>query len=120
MLNWLMLSLMRKKIKMTDFTKILDKAKELESKMKESQEKIKNIQVEGISGSNSIKVTLNGENEMIKIDLSDEVMKEDKVIIEDLIVAAHNNAKSELKSKTSEELSKSTSGFDIPGFKWPL
>ena len=44
----------------------------------------------------------------------------DKVIIEDLIVAAHNNAKSELKSKTSEEISKSTSGFGIPGFKWPL
>ena len=47
-------------------------------------------------------------------------MKEDKIIIEDLIVAAHNNAKSELKFKTSEEISKSTSGFGIPGFKWPL
>ena len=105
---------------MTDFTKILNKAKELEAKMKESQEKIKNIKAEGTSGSNSVKVILNGENEMIKINLSDEVMKEEKVIIEDLIVAAHNNAKSELKSKTSEELSKSTSGFDIPGFKWPL
>ena len=77
---------------MTDFTKILDKAKELEAKMKESQEKIKNIQVEGTSGSNSVKVTLNGENEMIKIDLSDEILKENKIIIEDLIVAAHNNA----------------------------
>ena len=120
MLNWLILNLMRKKERMTDFTKILDKAKELESKMKESQEKIKNIQVEGTSGSNSVKVTLNGENEMIKIDLSDEILKENKIIIEDLIVAAHNNAKSELKSKTSEEISKSTSGFGIPGFKWPL
>ena len=105
---------------MTDFTKILDKAKELESKMKESQEKIKNIEVEGTSGSNSVKVRLNGENEMTKIELSNEIMKEDKVIIEDLIVAAHNNAKSELKFKTSEELSKSAGGFDIPGFKWPL
>ena len=105
---------------MTDFTKILDKAKELESKMKESQEKIKNIQVEGTSGSNSVKVILNGENEMIKINLSEEIMKEDKIIIEDLIVAAHNDAKSKLKLKTSEEISKSPSGFDIPGFKWPL
>ena len=41
-------------------------------------------------------------------------------MIEDLIVAAHNNAQSELKSKTSEEISKSTSGLGIPGFKWPL
>tara|TARA_B100000767_G_scaffold260814_1_gene271798 strand:+ start:1677 stop:1994 length:318 start_codon:yes stop_codon:yes gene_type:complete len=105
---------------MTDFTKILDKAKELETKMKESQEKIKNIIVEGVSGSNSVKVTLNGESEMLKINLSEEVMKEKKVIIEDLIVAAHNNAKSELKDKTSEEISKSTGGFGIPGFKWPL
>jgi nucleoid-associated protein EbfC len=118
--SYLTLKLIKKKIRMTDFTKILDKAKELESKMKESQEKIKNIQAEGTSGSNSIKVTLNGESEMIKISLSDAVIKEDKVIIEDLIVAAHNNAKSELKSKTSEEISKSTSGFGIPGFKWPL
>ena len=105
---------------MTEFKKILDKAKELESKMKESQEKIKNIQAEGVSGSNSVKITLNGNNEMININLSDEVIKEDKVIIEDLIIAAHNNAKSELKTKTSEELSKSTSGLGIPGFKWPF
>ena len=105
---------------MTDFTKILDKAKELEAKMKEKKKKIKNIQVEGTSGSNSVRVILNGENEMIKINLSDEIMKEDKIIIEDLIVAAHNNAKTEIKSKTSEEISKSTSGFGIPGFKWPL
>ena len=105
---------------MTDFTKIIDKAKELEAKMKESQEKIKNITAEGIAGSNSVKVILNGENEIIKITLSDEIMKEDKVVIEDLILAAHNNASSELKLKTSEEIAKSTSGMGIPGFKWPL
>ncbi len=105
---------------MTDFTKILDKAKELETKMKESQEKIKNIRVEGVSGSNSVKVTLDGEGEMQKIEISDEILKEEKSIVEDLIVAAHNNAKSQLKSKTNEEISKATSGLGIPGFKWPL
>jgi DNA-binding YbaB/EbfC family protein len=105
---------------MTDFSKILDKAKELEAKMKESQEKIKSIRVEGVSGSNSIKVTLDGEGEMQKIELSDEILKEDKTILEDLIVAAHNNAKSQLKSKTTEEISKATGGLGIPGFKWPL
>ena len=105
---------------MTDFTKILNKAKELEAKMKESQEKIKNIKVEGISGANSVKVTLNGDGEMIQIDISPETMKEEKSIIEDLIVAAHNNAKIQLKSKTSEEISKATGGFGIPGFKWPI
>ena len=105
---------------MTDFSKILDKAKELEAKMKESQEKIKSITVEGISGSNSVKVTLNGDGEMVKIDISPNIIKEDKSIIEDLVVAAHNNAKEKLKSKTTEENSKTTGGFGIPGFKWPL
>ena len=105
---------------MTDFSKILDKAKELEAKMKESQEKIKNIKVEGVSGSNSVKVILDGEGEMCKIEISDEILKGDKSIIEDLVVAAHNNAKRELKLKTNEEISKTTGGFNIPGFKWPL
>ena len=105
---------------MNDFSKILDKAKELEAKMKESQEKIKSIKAEGISGSNSVKVTLNGEGEMTKIEISSEIISEDKSVIEDLIVAAHNNAKDKLKSKTSEEISKVTGGFGIPGFKWPL
>ena len=105
---------------MTNFSKILDKAKELENKMKESQENIKKIRVEGVSGSNSVKVILDGEGEMIKIELSDELLKEEKSIIEDLIVAAHNNAKAQLKSKTSEEISKATGGLGIPGFKWPL
>ena len=105
---------------MTDFTKILDKAKELESKMKESQEKIKNISATGISGGNSVKITLNGEGEIIEIYISPEILKEEKTIIEDLIKAAHNNAKSQLKSKTSEEISKATGGFGIPDFKFPL
>ena len=105
---------------MTDFSKILDKAKELEAKMKESQEKIKQIKVEGSSGGDTIKVTLNGDGEMTNIELGDEILKEEKGIIQDLITAAHNNAKSQLKSKTSEEISKATGGFGIPGFKWPL
>ena len=105
---------------MTDFKKILEKAKELEKKMKESQENIKRIRAEGISGSNSIKIILDGEGEMQKIEISEEILKENKSIIEDLIIAAHNNAKAQLKSKTSEEISKTAGGFGIPGFKWPL
>ena len=105
---------------MTDFTKILDKAKELETKMKESQKKIKNIKVEGISGSNSVKVILDGEGEMCKIEISDEILIGDKIIVEDLIIAAHNKAKAELKIKTNEEITKATGGIGIPGLKWPL
>ena len=105
---------------MTDFTKILDKAKELEAKMKESQEKIKSIRAEGVSGSDSVKITLDGEGEMQSIEISDQILKEQKSIVEDLIVAAHNDAKTKLKSKTKEEITKATGGLGIPGFKWPL
>ncbi len=106
---------------MTDFNKILNKAKELETKMKESQEKIKKLEVVGISGGNLVKATLNGEGEMVKLELSNEILKEEKKIIEDLITAAHNNAKSQLKSKTNEEIIKAAGGLGgIPGFKWPL
>ena len=105
---------------MTDLNKILNKAKELESKMKESQENIKKIRVEGVSGSNSVKVILDGEGEMQKIESSEETLREKKSIIEDLIVAAHNNAKAQLKTRTKEEISKATGGFGVPGFKWPF
>ena len=58
---------------------------------------------------------------MINLDLSDEILKEEKGIIVDLIRAAHSNAKNQLKSKTSEEISKvAGGGLGIPGFKWPL
>ena len=64
---------------MNDFSKILDKAKELEKKMKESQEKIKNIQVEGTSGANSVKVILNGDGEMIKLEISNETIEKNRL-----------------------------------------
>ena len=105
---------------MTDFNKILDKAKELEKKMRESQEKIKKIEVFGESGGGCVKVTLNGKGDIANLELSNETWKEDKNIIIDLIIAAHASAKSQLKSKTSEEIAKAAGGFGIPGFKWPL
>ena len=105
---------------MNDFDSILKKAKELENQMKESKDKIKKINAEGVSGDDHVKVILNGDGEIIKLDLSPDVLNEDKNVIEDLIIAAHNNAKISLKNKTAEEISKATSGLGIPGFKWPF
>ena len=105
---------------MTDFSKILDQAKNLQNKMKESQDKIKLIQAEGESGGGSVKIVLNGEGEMINIEISNNIFVEEKSIVEDLIKAAHSDAKVKLKSKTSEEFSKVAGGFGVPGFKWPL
>ena len=105
---------------MTDFSNLMQKAKEIESKMKESQENIKKIEADGISGADDVKVTLNGEGNMVSIKISENILKEEKTILEDLITAAHNNAKSKLKSNTAEEISKVSGNFGIPGFKWPL
>ena len=106
---------------MPDFTDLISQAKKMQEKMKETQEALKKIEVEGVSGGNTIKVIMNGEGELKKIILSDDVLKESKEIIEDLIVAAHNDAKSKLKKKTTEEISKVTGGIDLPsGFKLPF
>ena len=105
---------------MADFNKILEKAKEIELKVKESQEKIKNIKAEGSSGGGQVKIVLNGDGEIESLKISDSLFKDDKTLMEDLVIAAHNNAKNNLKTKTSDELSKVTGGFGIPGFKWPL
>ena len=106
---------------MPDFTDLISQAKKMQEKMKEAQEALKKIEVEGISGGNSVKVIMNGDGELKKIILDDDLLKESKEIVEDLIVAAHVDAKSKLKSKTTEEISKVTGGIDFPpGFKPPF
>ena len=106
---------------MTDFTDLITQAKKMQEKMKETQETLKKIEVEGISGGNIVRVIMNGDGELKKIFLDDKLLKESKQIIEDLIVAAHNDAKIKLKKKTSEELSKVTGGISLPpGFKIPF
>ena len=89
--------------------------------MKETQEALKKIEVEGLSGGNMVKVIMNGEGDLKKVFLDESLFKEPKEIVEDLIVAAHNDAKSKLKKKTSEEISKVTGGMSLPpGFKLPF
>ena len=106
---------------MTDFTDLISQAKKMQEKMKETQEALKKIEVEGISGGNTIRVIMNGDGELKKIFLDENLFKESKEIVEDLIVAAHNDAKSKLKKKTSEEISKVTGGVSLPpGFKLPF
>jgi len=107
---------------MPDFVDLISQAKKMQEKMKETQDALKKIEVEGVSGGNTVKIIMNGDGELKKITL-DEVAykKESKEILEDLIVAAHNDAKSKLKKKTSEEISKVTGGIDLPpGFKLPF
>ena len=106
---------------MTDFTDMLSKAKAMQDKMKEAQEKIKKIEVEGEAGGSLVKVLLTGDYELKSIIISEEAKKEDQEIVNDLIVAAYNNAKENLKKKSAEELSKVTGGLNLPAdFKLPF
>ena len=105
---------------MADFSDLLSQAKKMQEKMKQTQEALKNIEIEGTSGADSVRIIMNGDGEIKKIHLDDKLLKETKEIIEDLIVAAHNDAKSKLKQKTTEEISKVTGGINLPpGFKFP-
>ena len=106
---------------MTDFQDLLGQAKKMQEKMKETQEALKKIEVEGVSGGDAVKIVMDGEGELKKISLNEASYKESKEILEDLILAAHNDAKAKLKKKTSEEISKVTGGINLPpGFKLPF
>ena len=106
---------------MTNFSDMLSKAKDMQEKMREAQDKIKKIEVEGVSGGSLVKVTLSGDYELKSIEITEAAKKESREIINDLIIAAYNNAKENLKKKSAEELSKITGGLNLPmDFKLPF
>jgi DNA-binding YbaB/EbfC family protein len=93
----------------------------MQKKMKDAQDIIKKIEVEGEAGGNLVKVILTGSYDLKSIIISDEAKKENQEIINDLIIAAYNNAKENLKKKSAEELSKVTGGLNLPlDFKLPF
>ena len=106
---------------MTNFSDMLSKAKAMQDKMKEAQDQIKKIQVEGVAGGDLVKVILSGDYELKSIKISEAAKMENQEIINDLIIAAYNNAKENLKKRSSEELSKATGGLNLLlDFKLPF
>ncbi len=106
---------------MSNFNDMLSKAKAMQKKMQDAQEQIKKIEVEGVSGGNLVKVILTGDYELKSIEITDAAKKESQEIINDLIIAAYNNAKENLKKKSADELSKITGGLNLPlDFKLPF
>jgi DNA-binding YbaB/EbfC family protein len=105
----------------TNFSDMLSKAKAMQEKMKEVQDQIKKIEVEGEAGGNLVRVVLSGDYELKSIVISEAAKEEKQEVINDLIIAAYNNAKENLKKKSSEELSKVTGGLNLPlDFKLPF
>lgn len=104
---------------MIDMMKMLGKMKEVQAKIKEAQENLTHIKVTGESGGGMVKATVNGKKQIIAIEIDNEIVNgDDKIMLQDLIVAAINKALEEADVKAKEEMKKHTEGLipNIPGF----
>ena len=100
---------------MKGFGNIMKQAQQMQAKMAEMQEKLAELRIEGNSGGGMVKVTLNGKNELVglKID-SATVDPEDTEVLEDLIVAAYNDAKQKVETQTQDQMKEMTGGMGLP------
>ena len=105
-----------------NFNDMMKKAQEMQKKMQEMQNSLSNLEVEGTSGGGVVKVIMNCKNEVKKIDVDPSIIKQDdKTMMEDLIVAALNDAKSKAEEKSQDEMKKLTGGLGLPpGMKMPF
>tara|TARA_B100001964_G_scaffold202044_1_gene230161 strand:+ start:290 stop:616 length:327 start_codon:yes stop_codon:yes gene_type:complete len=105
-----------------NFNDMMKKAQEMQKKMQEMQDSLSNLEVEGTSGGGMVKVIMNCKNEVKKIDVDPSIIKQDdKTMMEDLIVAALNDAKSKAEEKSKDEMKKLTGGLGLPpGMKMPF
>lgn len=107
---------------MKNLGQMLKQAQAMQSKMAEMQEKLAAVELTGAAGGGMVKVTLNGKNEMraVKIDPS-LVDPKDTEVLEDLVVAAFNDAKGKVDAHMAEEMAKITGGLQLPpGMKMPF
>ncbi|MFZ1110509.1 MAG: YbaB/EbfC family nucleoid-associated protein [Rhodomicrobium sp.] len=94
---------------------MMKQAQELQSKMAELQTELETMEVEGASGGGLVKVTLTGKGSMAKISIDPSLVKpEEAEILEDLIVAAHNDAKQKAEKAMAEKMQAITSGLPLP------
>jgi DNA-binding YbaB/EbfC family protein len=103
---------------MFDMMKMMGKMKEVQARVKEAQDNLVNISAHGESGGGMVKATVNGKKQLIALDIDSTILKaDDKIIIQDLVVAAVNKASAEVEILAKEEMRKSTEGLipNIPG-----
>lgn len=107
---------------MKDLLGLMGKAKEMQAKFQAMQEDIAAMEATGQAGGGMVKVTITGKFEMKKLDIDPSLFKEDDVeILEDLIVAAHKDAKDKAEAAAAEKTKALTAGLPIPpGFKLPF
>ena len=97
---------------------MMGKMKEVQAKLKEAQDKLQDITVTAESGAGLVKATVNGQRKLLKIDIDDTIMNvSDREMVNDLVVAAVNNAMLKAAERAQEEMRKNTEGLlpNIPG-----
>tara|TARA_B100000519_G_scaffold137756_1_gene119225 strand:- start:826 stop:1131 length:306 start_codon:yes stop_codon:yes gene_type:complete len=101
---------------------MIKQAQDLQKKMAEAQEKVETLEAEGISGGGIVKITINGKNNVTSVNIDETAIdKNEKEILEDLIVAAFNDARDKIQRKIADEMSSLTGGIKLPpGMKLPF
>ena len=107
---------------MKNLGQLMKQAQEMQAKMAEMQESLGQMEIEGVAGAGLVKVTLNGKGEMRRLRIDPTLANPDEAeILEDLIVAAHNDAKGRIEARVQEETQKLMGGIPLPpGMKFPF
>jgi len=106
---------------MKNLGNLMKQAQEMQGKMAELQEKMQAMEITGTSGGGMVEVVINGKGEMRRLTIDKSIVDpEDKEMLEDLIVAAFNDAKEKSEEAMREEMSQVTGGLKIPGMKLPF
>ena len=106
---------------MKNLSQMMKQAQEMQGKMEEMQARMEKTEVTGQAGAGLVSVTLNGKGEMRGLKMDPSLKDGEISVLEDLIVAAHNNAKRQVEENTQEEMSKLTGGLNLPpGLKLPF
>ena len=107
---------------MTDLSKIMQQAQQMQAKMQEAQAQLAEIEATGIAGAGLVQVTLKGKGELVSLTIDPSLVEDDVEIIEDLIKAAHGEARKNLDQAMEKAMQEATAGFGgmLPGFKMPF
>lgn len=100
----------------------MKQVQDMQTRMSEMQEKLADLEITGASGAGMVQATLNGRSELKRIKIDPTLLKpEDAEVLEDLVVAAVNDARGKVERHTQDEMSKLTGGLPLPpGFKLPF
>jgi DNA-binding YbaB/EbfC family protein len=101
---------------MKNLGNMLKQAQQMQTRMQEMQAKLEAMEVEGASGGGMVKVLLSGKGDLRRVAIDPSLMAADeKDVLEDLLVAAHADAKQKVEATMAEEMQKATAGMNIPG-----